>query len=159
MISGYLISGKTGTQTDAPRVLTNGYTPDIAASAIISSDKFHPMFAGKKMSGLPQLAGLTVHGTQYRRGYTLSGSSGSEAGGRLWKPAMLKVLPLLPHTEFVRPENSPYAHVDTNSGIGSMWAYFGKTDPSAVPTPAPQPQPPKPQKPGAVTTITPTPTP
>ena len=43
-----------------------------------------------------------------KTGYTLSGGSGPEAGGSIWRPTMLKVLPLLPKTEFVRPKDSPY---------------------------------------------------
>ena len=35
----------------------------------------------------------------------------------VWKPAMVKVLPLLPHTQFVRPSESPYSDASTNAGV------------------------------------------
>ena len=140
MISGYLVSGKTGTQTDAPTILTNGFTPDIAGSAIITSDPKHPEAIKNIRSGqvLPQLAGLRVHGahivissgggsTDYytvnsKTGYTLSGGSGPEAGGSIWRPTMLKVLPLLP--DGVRSaQGLRYRNARTNASIGSMTSY------------------------------------
>ena len=120
-ISGYMISGKTGTQTDAPTILTVGYTPDIVGLAILTSDAKHPeAIANKARYGdknKPRLQSLRVHGTDYKSGYTLSGSSGGEAGAMVWKPAMVKVLPLLPHTQFVRPSESPYSDASTNAGV------------------------------------------
>ena len=121
MISGYMISGKTGTQTDAPTILTVGYTPDVVGLAILTSDAKHPdAIANKARYGdknKPRLQGLRIHGKSYKSGYTLGGSSGGEAGAMLWKPTMLKVLPLLEHTKFVSPSGSPYADASTNAGV------------------------------------------
>jgi membrane peptidoglycan carboxypeptidase len=136
MIPGYLVSGKTGTQTDAPTILTNGYTPDVVGSAILSVDQKDARAKAARPNGVDvtPLAGFAVHGSDievsdgpgasdyYHPGssYTLKGGSGPEAGGSIWRPTMLKVLPLLPHTEFVRPTDSPYSGADTNAGISWM---------------------------------------
>lgn len=148
IIPGYLVSGKTGTQTNAPTILTNGYTPDISASAIISVDTKHPEAIANKPSpkSPAPLSGLTVHGADIkisngsgssfdsvstRTGYTLTGRSGPEAGGSIWKPALLKVLPLLPKTKFVTPPNSPYAGAETNADISYVMETRGISAPSA----------------------------
>lgn len=128
-IQGYLISGKTGTQTKAPTVLTAGFTPDAAGVAILNSDPFSA--AGKAQAkrygeALPRLAGLVIHSRKYGT-RVLGGSSGREAGGMLWKPAMEKVLPMLPKTQFVRPPDSPYAGATTNFSIGNPGGYLKST--------------------------------
>jgi len=134
MIPDYLVSGKTGTQTDAPTILTNGYTPDIVGSAILTVDQLDARAIARKPPGQnAPLQGFTVHGADievstgpdssdysHRSTYDLRGASGPEAGGSIWRPTMLKVLPLLPHTEFVRPADSPYAGADTNADISRM---------------------------------------
>ncbi len=115
-IPGYQLSGKTGTQTQAETILTNGYTPDLAGSVLITADKKHPQTIAHRvrtrnatdMSYTYPVKGLTVHGNNYRRGYTLSGSSGREAGAMIWKPAMVKALALLgKKTRFVAPKDGP----------------------------------------------------
>ncbi len=122
MIDGYLISGKTGTQKNATTILTNGYTPDLAGSALITVDSKHPEAkALKAATGNYQVEGLTIHGTNVKTGYTLQGKSGTEAGGQIWKPAMQAALALTPaHTQFVRPANSPYTGAQTNQDISDM---------------------------------------
>ena len=176
-IPGYLVSGKTGTTSGTTAVLTAGYTPDIAGQAIITSDKRHPSFKGLKTK--PSIEGLVVHGADIKvsnsmgnsfdhygtsSGYTIEGRSGTEAGGAIWKPTMLAVLPLLNKTAFVRPSDSPYTDASVNSEItsGMVWGTSGNQPPpetttSAPPrtrTPRPQtsPQPTAQPKPTATTT-------
>ena len=136
MIPGYLVSGKTGTQDTAPTILTNGYTPDIVGSAILAVDQLDPRIKAMREPGVTTipLAGIRVHGSDievstgpgsrdyYHPGssYTLRGASGAEAGGSIWRPTMLKVLPLLGHSKFVRPADSPYSGADTNADISYM---------------------------------------
>lgn len=135
-IPGYLVSGKTGTTTGTTAVLTAGYTPDIAGQAIITSDPKHPSLKG--LGRKPSITGLVVHGADIEvsnsmgnsfdhystnSGYTIEGRSGTEAGGAIWKPTMLAVLPLLPKTAFVRPADSPYTDAGTNSDITSSMVW------------------------------------
>ncbi len=138
IIPGYLLSGKTGTQTNAPTILANAYTPDIAASAILTVDTKHPQAQANRPNPkeLPPINGLTVHGADIKvsngtgtttfdsystkAGYTLRGQSGTEAGGSVLKPALMKVLPLLPKTKFVTPADSPYAGAETNEDVSSI---------------------------------------
>lgn len=117
-IPGYDLSGKTGTQTQAETILMNGYTPDLVGSAMITADKKHPQAianreATRRATGsyTYPVQGLVVHGTDFPRGYTLTGSSGGEAGAMIWRPAMTKALALMgKRTQFVEP-------VDTTAGI------------------------------------------
>nr|NLI49525.1 penicillin-binding protein [Propionibacterium sp.] len=138
IIPGYLLSGKTGTQTNAPTILANAYTPDIAASAILTVDPKHPQAQANRPNPkvLPAISGLTVHGAAIqvsngsgigtfdsygtKSGYTLRGQSGTEAGGSLLKPALMKVLPLLPKTKFVTPADSPYVGAETNADVSAI---------------------------------------
>lgn len=138
IIPGYLLSGKTGTQTNAPTILANAYTPDIVGSAILTVDPKHPEAKANRpdQKTLPPISGLTVHGADIQvstgsgtgtfdsygtaSGYTIRGQSGTEAGGSVLKPALMKVLPLLPKTKFVTPPNSPYAGAETNADVSSI---------------------------------------
>jgi membrane peptidoglycan carboxypeptidase len=138
VIPGYLLSGKTGTQDNGPTILANAYTPDIVGSAILTVDSKHPEVKANRPdpNKLPPISGLTVHGADIRvsngsgtntfdsygtnSGYTLRGQSGTEAGGSVLKPALMKVLPLLPKTKFVTPPNSPYAGAETNADVSSI---------------------------------------
>jgi len=138
IIPGYLLSGKTGTQTNAPTILANAYTPDIVGSAILTVDTKHPEAIANRWNPkeLPSISGLTVHGADIKvsngtgsstfdsygtkTGYTIRGQSGTEAGGSVLKPALMQVLPLLPKTKFVTPADSPYAGAESNSDISAI---------------------------------------
>jgi len=85
---GVKMAGKTGTVPDNKAIWTMGYTPDLAAAAMISYD-----------SGPNSIKFWKARGTRYLRGVylkyskrTLYGASGQEAGGRLLKPAFAAAL-------------------------------------------------------------------
>lgn len=93
-IPGYDLRGKTGTETKAPTVLLMGYTPSVVGAATITVDKTHPRFKGVH----PDRRSLV--GVRLASGRVLYGSSGREAGALIWKPAMQKILPLVPKKTF-----------------------------------------------------------
>ena len=94
------MAGKTGTVPDNKAIWTMGYTPDLAASAMISYD-----------SGPQSIDFWKARGDRYLRyAYmkyskrTLSGASGQEAGGRLLKPAFAAALAdITDRHQFVAP--------------------------------------------------------
>ncbi len=93
-IPGYDLAGKTGTETKAPSVFLMGYTPSVVGAAMITVDKVHPRFKNVH----PDRRSLV--GVRLASGRTLYGSSGTEAGGLIWKPAMQKILPLVKKKSF-----------------------------------------------------------
>lgn len=96
-IPGYQLAGKTGTETRAPTIWTIGYTANLAGAAMITVDKQAPRFKNRSVRSL--------RGTRLESGYWLRGSSGGEAGVRLWKPAMTKALSYLPKKGFKAPSD------------------------------------------------------
>lgn len=93
-IPGYDLAGKTGTESKAPSVLLMGYTPSVVGAATITVDKAHPRFKGLR----PERR--TLVGVRLASGRVLYGRSGYEAGALIWKPAMQKILPLVPKKSF-----------------------------------------------------------
>jgi membrane peptidoglycan carboxypeptidase len=82
-------AGKTGTINENMAVWFDGYTPNLAASAMI---------AGANSKGYHvTLNGQTVGGTY------ISGAHGSTTAGPVWGDAMKAVQQLLPDKDFVRP--------------------------------------------------------
>lgn len=95
-IPGYDLAGKTGTETKAPSVFLMGYTPSVVGAAMITVDKVHPRYKNIH----PDRRSLV--GVRLASGRVLYGSSGREAGALIWKPAMQKILPLVPKKSFPR---------------------------------------------------------
>ncbi|MFT3876701.1 MAG: transglycosylase domain-containing protein [Propioniciclava sp.] len=95
-IPGYSIAGKTGTDTNAPTIWTVGFTPQLATAAMLTVDKK----ADRYLRGQRSIEGAPIRGGKAR----LAGSSGREAGGGLWKPAMAVALQGLPKGQFVKPK-------------------------------------------------------
>ncbi len=83
-IPGVQMAGKTGTVPDNRAVWTVGYTPNLAAAAVLSYDN-DPRFVDfwKARNGRYLNGAYLKHSKQY-----VYGRSGSEAGGRLLRPAM-----------------------------------------------------------------------
>lgn len=82
-VPGVDMAGKTGTVPDNRAIWTMGFTPDLAAAAMISydSDPVYKKFWDKRRGRYLQGVHLKYSGR------TLQGSSGQEAGGRLLKPS------------------------------------------------------------------------
>lgn len=100
-ISGYKLAGKTGTVPGNKAAWTVGYTPDLVTAAVISYDN-SPKHAKywKKHRGYLRGIRLPVSGT-WLSGY------GSDAGAKLFRPAMIKALADLDeHHSFSDPSQS-----------------------------------------------------
>ena len=92
-------AGKTGTTQDGKSVWFVGYTPTMAAAAMI---------AGANQSGTPiSLTGQTVGPT------TIYSASGSGFAAPIWGTAMRNVMGELPNEDFVAPSASDVAGVPT----------------------------------------------
>ncbi|MFT4009668.1 MAG: penicillin-binding protein [Nocardioidaceae bacterium] len=85
-------AGKTGTTSGNKSVWFDGYTPDLAAAAMI---------AGANQNGTP----ITLNG-QTVGGRYISSAHGSTEAGPIWGDAMTAVAPYLPDTAFVPPSSS-----------------------------------------------------
>lgn len=83
-------AGKTGTIQDNKAVWFNGYTPDIAAAAMI---------AGANSLGQP----ITLNG-QVVGGIGIGAASGSREAGPIWGNAMATVAPYLEDNDFTSPD-------------------------------------------------------
>ncbi len=81
-VPGVDMAGKTGTVTLNRAIWTMGYTPDLAAAAMISYDN-DPKYAKFWASRHSFLRGVYLK----HSGHGLTGFSGGEAGGKLLKPA------------------------------------------------------------------------
>jgi membrane peptidoglycan carboxypeptidase len=83
-------AGKTGTTDDSQSVWFVGYTPDLAAAAVV---------AGVTSSLQPHtLTGVTIHGTP------IGFASGGGTAGPIWLQAMQGVEPYLSVRDFVAPD-------------------------------------------------------
>lgn len=92
------IAGKTGTENGVLAIWCMGYTPEVVAAGMIAEDrdpKYSSIWANRGSYGLG--------GWHLQSGYTLKGSSGSEAGGLIMKPALQAALEGKPNTQFVVP--------------------------------------------------------
>ena len=93
-------AGKTGTIDSNAATWFVGYTPQAAAAAVIGVDPTRSPFAAS--TGRPRrqgLKGFTVPST----GVWLAGTGSSDAGSRLWKPAMQSYLAGRPPLGFAPP--------------------------------------------------------
>ncbi|MEA4945797.1 MAG: transglycosylase domain-containing protein [Propionicimonas sp.] len=85
---GVQMAGKTGTVSKNKAIWTMGYTPEIAAGAVISYDsgqRFADYYSHRKNT--------YIRGAWLKHsGHGLQGASGSEAGGHLLKPALSAVI-------------------------------------------------------------------
>jgi membrane peptidoglycan carboxypeptidase len=98
--TGHPQGGKTGTTNDSQAVWFVGYTPEIAAAAMIAVDKRRaPFVAGGANFRPGGLSGYPVPST----GYRLEGSGSGDAGRWIWRPTMAEYLDDQPRTDFVRP--------------------------------------------------------
>ena len=117
-VPGVQMAGKTGTVPRNKAVWTMGYTPELAAAAMISYDnskkyrkfwKGHPSFL--RYVRLPA------------SGRFLSGFSGNNAGFSLLRPAFTAAIASRPKTRFVEPPSSILAGTSTTipscSGMGA----------------------------------------
>jgi membrane peptidoglycan carboxypeptidase len=94
-------AGKTGTINGNNAVWFAGYTPQLAGVSMIAIDKTRKPFVGpdKRRSGL----------ANYRlpnSGVRLTGSGSSDAGLKIWRPAMTQALRGLPRTGFKEPPSN-----------------------------------------------------
>lgn len=102
-ISGVQMAGKTGTVPDNRAVWTVGYTPNLVAAAVMSYDN-DPRFAKfwKARNGRYLNGAYLKYSEHY-----VYGRSGSEAGGKLLKPAMSYALENLKGYETKRFNEPP----------------------------------------------------
>ena len=99
-IPGYDLAGKTGTETKAPSVFLMGYTPSVVGAAMITVDKVHPL---QEHPPRPSQPGGRAAG-QRPCALRIIGPGGRTL---IWKPAMQKILPLVPKKSFPRAPSAP----------------------------------------------------
>ena len=110
-IPGYDLAGKTGTDgRNTKAIWLVGYTPNLAGAAMIGIDREHERFKGIKDEDR-RLQGVRIRDNTY----TLSGSSGREAGQGIWLPAMRAALEGMPRDKFVPPTKYTPPTVDVPS--------------------------------------------
>ncbi|MDR1077800.1 MAG: penicillin-binding protein [Propionibacteriaceae bacterium] len=93
-VSGYSIAGKTGTTDRSASVWFMGYTPEVAASAMIAIDR-NPRWNAFWDSNRNSLTGTRLPSS----GIRLSGSSGQDAA-TLWHRGVATTLQTMPQTRF-----------------------------------------------------------
>ena len=101
-IPGVQMAGKTGTVSDNRAVWTVGYTPELAAAAVLSYDSGTRFSDYWKARNGRYLKGAYL---KYSK-RTVQGASGSEAGGRLLRPAYSYALKNYELTSFKEPPAS-----------------------------------------------------
>lgn len=92
---GYDQAGKTGTIDGQAAVWMVGFTPEMAGAAMIAVDKTSPYWKNRRKS-------LGDRRMPYSKTY-LSGSSGTDAGAGIYRPAMQAALRGKPKTRFNNP--------------------------------------------------------
>ncbi|WP_420176829.1 transglycosylase domain-containing protein [Luteococcus sp. OSA5] len=94
-------AAKTGTTDSAEAVWLAGYTPDMAAVAMIAADKQAAAYKGKERRSI---TGRRINGTDCTGGYycTLSGSGSGDAG-KIWRASMQAALDGTTGTKFNQP--------------------------------------------------------
>lgn len=94
-------AGKTGTIEDKRALWFAGYTPEVAAVAMISIDNQRAPFtsAGEQNLSIRGLKGYRIPSS----GVRLAGSGSTDAGRKLWRPIMEDYLSNVPATPFVDP--------------------------------------------------------
>jgi membrane peptidoglycan carboxypeptidase len=98
-------AGKTGTINSAEAVWFAGYTPEIAAVAMISIDnRKRPFIKSKaaKREGRFRSRGVNSFVVP-STGVRLEGSGSGDAGMKIWKPTMDSYLKDVPRTPFNKP--------------------------------------------------------
>ena len=100
-VPGVQMAGKTGTVPDNRAIWTVGYTPELAAAAVISYDSNpkYRKFWDRRPSYL-RYTRLPASGT------FLTGFSGGDAGQRLLRPAFATAIKAYPKTRFKNPPES-----------------------------------------------------
>jgi membrane peptidoglycan carboxypeptidase len=93
-------AGKTGTINNNNAVWFAGYTPELAGVSMIAIDKTRKPWVGpnKRRQGV---AGYRLPNS----GTYLEGSGSSDAGLKIWRPAMTQALKGLPRTSFKQPSS------------------------------------------------------
>ncbi len=92
---GYDQAGKTGTIDGQAAVWMVGYTPEVSGAAMIAVDKTNPYWKDRRKS-------LGDRRMPFSGTY-LSGSSGTDAGAGIYRPAMQAALQGRPKTRFTTP--------------------------------------------------------
>ena len=97
--SGHPQAGKTGTIDSNAAVWFAGYTPKIAAVAMVSIDNRAKPFIKGKSGYRKGLKGFRIPSTDR----ILEGSGSGDSGQYIWKPVMAKYLEDTPKTRFKEP--------------------------------------------------------
>ncbi len=98
--NGYDMAGKTGTIDSNEAVWFAGYTPEVAAVAMISIDNTEKPFIKNK----PGFRGSGVKGYYVpSTDVLLQGSGSGDSGMLIWKPVMEAYLKTVPDTSFTAP--------------------------------------------------------
>lgn len=105
-IPGYRLAGKTGTVPDNKAAWAIAYTPDLAVGAVISYDNSPVKSIKKFWKAHPRYLG----GIRLPYSHTWLTGYGSDAGGKLLRPAMAAALAdMKEHTQFTEPSASVLA--------------------------------------------------
>lgn len=111
---GYDQAGKTGTIDGQAAVWMAGYTPQMAGAAMIAVDKTNPYWKNRRKT-------LGDRRMPYSNTY-LSGSSGTDAGAGIYRPAMQAALQGKPKTRFSETtrefETGKQVRVPSCDGLG-----------------------------------------
>ncbi|MFT4217957.1 MAG: transglycosylase domain-containing protein [Micropruina sp.] len=98
-VPGYTIAGKTGTVPDNKAIWTVGFTRNLAGGGMISYSN-----EGRFRSYWKQHRSRYLQGAYMKYSHrTLQGSSGQEAGGRIFKPSFAAALKNYERKSFVEP--------------------------------------------------------
>jgi len=97
---GYPQAGKTGTTEEGQAVWFAGFTPELAATAMIAVDKTSSTFR-KDAKGHAKRKSL--RGLLLKKGTYLAATGGGDAGAGLYRPAMTAALKGRPKTGFTEP--------------------------------------------------------
>src|SRR4029079_4268385 len=91
-------AGKTGTTEDNKAVWFNAFTPEIAGASMIAVENNNKYWKRHRKS----VKGFTVPST----GFYLEGHGSTDAGTRIWRPAMSAAMKGRPDVNFHQPPGS-----------------------------------------------------